>query len=192
MRTAAAATTASDPSPPATPSTSAPPATASSTSAARLSSRLRMITSMPRSRARSARPARVALPPPDLGLTKNTGRRGRSAACQLGRHPKRRSRSEPARLFGGWLVTEHKDVHERGNRRGERDREDNCQSTEQHSHDCDGQERDEESGGACNCPMPSESQRRSCRMPSGARGAGASPARSSLRDSSVQATRRRR
>jgi len=38
-------------------------------------------------------------------------------------------------LFGGWLVTEHEDVDERSNRRGERDREDNPQSAEQHSHD---------------------------------------------------------
>ena len=45
----------------------------------------RTITSMPRSRARSARPARVALPPPDLGLTKSTGRCGGSAADQMPR-----------------------------------------------------------------------------------------------------------
>ena len=43
----------------------------------------RTITSMPRSRARSARPARAALPPPDLGLTKSTGRCGGSAAAQV-------------------------------------------------------------------------------------------------------------
>ena len=36
-----------------------------------------------------------ALPPPDLGLTNSTGRRGgAAAAAAAGRHPERRSRSE--------------------------------------------------------------------------------------------------
>ena len=70
----------------------------------RLSFRPATITSIPRSRARSARPARVALPPPDPGLTKSTGRRGGSAACQ----PERLVRSDVAGAsgegcsMGGW------------------------------------------------------------------------------------------
>ena len=80
---ATSATTASDPSPPATPSASAPPAAAPRASAARSCPGSRMTASTPRSRARSASPARAALPPPDLGLTNNTGRRGGSTGRQL-------------------------------------------------------------------------------------------------------------
>ena len=79
---ATAATTASDPSPPATPSTSAPPAAASRASAARSCPGSRTTASTPRSRARSASPARAALPPPDLGLTNSTGQRGGSTGRQ--------------------------------------------------------------------------------------------------------------
>ena len=46
-------------------------------------------------------------------------------------------------MFGGWIVTEHEDVDECRNRRGERDGEDDSESAEQHAHDRDGQERDE-------------------------------------------------
>src|SRR5215207_3386349 len=67
-----------DPSPPATPSASAPSATASWASASRLWPGAKMTASIPRSRARSATAARAALPPPDLGLTNNTGRCGGS------------------------------------------------------------------------------------------------------------------
>ena len=77
------ATTASDPSPPAMPSTSAPPAAAPSARVPRSSPGSRTIGSMPRSRAASASRARSALPPPDLGLMKSTGRCGTSARAQL-------------------------------------------------------------------------------------------------------------
>jgi hypothetical protein len=80
--TAVATMIASDPSPPAIPSASAPPAAASRTSAARSWPGESTTTSIPCSRARSATPARAALPPPDLGLTNNTGRRGGPAGCQ--------------------------------------------------------------------------------------------------------------
>src|SRR5271165_7251178 len=79
---AAAATTASDPSPPAIPSASAPAAAASPASAARSWPGARMTVSIPLSRARPASPARSAVPSPDLGLTNNTGRRGGSAGRQ--------------------------------------------------------------------------------------------------------------
>ena len=41
-----------------------------------------MITSMPRSRARSATPVRAAAPPPDLGFTNKTGERAGPADRQ--------------------------------------------------------------------------------------------------------------
>ena len=60
------------------------------TSAARSSSGRTTITSMPRSRARSARPARVALPPPDFGLTNEHGPPWRISGLPAGMlHPER-------------------------------------------------------------------------------------------------------
>ncbi len=60
------------------PSASAPLATASRASASRSWPGVKTTVSIPRSRARSATAARAAVPPPDLGLTNNTGRCGGS------------------------------------------------------------------------------------------------------------------
>ena len=79
---ATAATTASDPAPPAIPSASAPATTACRASASRSWPGARMTASISFSRARSASPARAALPSPDPGLTNSTGRRGGPAGRQ--------------------------------------------------------------------------------------------------------------
>ena len=94
------------------------------------SSGRRTITLIPRSRARPARPARAAFPSPDLGFSTMTGGRGRPAAVQVPGV----IRSEGTGASGEvvWWVARDRargDVHERRNRRGERDREHNRQST---------------------------------------------------------------
>ena len=87
---AAAATVASEPSPPAMPSASAPLSTAIAVSVARSSVGPSTTGSTPRSRARSARAARAALPSPDRGLISSTGRRGGSTRSHSSRKaPKR-------------------------------------------------------------------------------------------------------